>query len=241
MQTQQQGFVSIGVLKRYLSPELVISSGLCSECFSPLLLLHDGRWLCPNCKIEYDGNGENIEDDRVPFPQGTDAEKVYFESHFNPTNSLGFNGSLGTNHLIRQRAICRILSRKNGGDNRDLGLRSKIAKIVTDHVEPQGLRNGLQRASEVLKCLNFGQNPLVADATGKLLRKSYAFLAITAKKGFNVRQLADSCVYYVLTKYGYEPTPPAKIDKNYVSTNILKFEKRYLQVLRFLDTQATDF
>jgi len=235
---QTQLLVPAEVLRAHLPRELIVDYDLCPDCFEPLIELPTGVKICRKCGGEYN-DGAQIEFDRIPLPEK--EEKAYFEGHWNPSNSLSFNGALGTSHLVKQRAICRILSRKNGGDNRDLGLRSKIAKIVTDHVEPQGLRNGLQRASEVLKCLNFGQNPLVADATGKLLRKSYAFLAITAKKGFNVRQLADSCVYYVLTKYGYEPTPPAKIDKNYVSTNILKFEKRYLQVLRFLDTQATDF
>jgi hypothetical protein len=238
MQTlQQPGFVSTQILKRYLSAELVISSGLCSECFSPLLLLHDGRWLCPNCKIEYDGNGENIEDDRVPFPQGTDAEKGYFESHFNPVNGLSFGSGLGTQSLIPLRAVARILSRKNG-NNEDLGVRSKIAKLIVERTEPEGLKKTLEHASQTLKLLGFGENMQIGDSCGKTIRKAYAYLALTGKKGWNSHVLADACVYFTLRKYGYEPNPPEKFEKGMVKTNVLRFPKWLLQLLRLLDTPA---
>jgi len=240
MQTlQQPGFVSIELLKRHLSPELVISSGLCSECFSPLLLLHDGRWLCPNCKIEYDGNGENIEDDRVPFPQGTDAEKGYFESHFNPANALAFSNNMGTQTLIKTNAIAKVIARKDGGDgNRDLGLRARQIKILVEHDEPETLRRALQRGSEALKAFGFEKNMMVGNTVGQFIRKLYAYLALTKTEHFNSRWTADCCVFYTLRyKFFYEPQPKEKIEHGFVVTQILKFPEAYLRLCRLLDAQ----
>jgi len=238
MQTQQQGFVSTQVLKQYLPAELVISAGLCSECFTPLLLLHDGRWLCPQCKIEYDGNGENIED-RIPMPQN--QEKPYFEGNFNPVNSLAFHKNLGTQSLIPVKAVVKILSRKNG-NNTDIGLRAKLCKLVIERDEPQTLHNTLERASQKLKILGFEENVQIGDSCGKIVRKAYAYLTLTSKgftsKGFNSGVLADACVYFTLRKYGYEPNPPEKIEKGIVKTNVLRFPKWLLPVLRLLDTPA---
>jgi hypothetical protein len=238
---QTQLLVPAEVLRAHLPPEVLISSGLCSECFTPLLLLHDGRWLCPKCKIEYDGNGENIEDDRVPFPQGKDAEKGYFESHFNPVNSLSFGCGLGTQNLIPLRAVARILSRENG-NNEDLGVRSKIAKLIVERTEPEVLKKTLEHASQTLKLLGFGENMQISDSCGKIIRKAYAYLTLTSKgftsKGLNSHVLADACVYFTLRKYGYEPNPPEKIEKGIVKTNVLRFPKWLLPVLRLLDSPA---
>jgi hypothetical protein len=231
---QTQLLVPAEVLRAHLPRELIVDYDLCPDCFEPLVELPTGVKICRKCGGEYN-DGAQIEFDRIPLPEK--EEKAYFESHFNPVNGLSFGSGLGTQSLIPLRAVARILSRKNG-NNEDLGVRSKIAKLIVERTEPEGLKKTLEHASQTLKLLGFGENMQIGDSCGKTIRKAYAYLALTGKKGFNSHVLADACVYFTLRKYGYEPQPPEKFEKGMVKTNVLRFPKWLLQVLRLLDTPA---
>jgi hypothetical protein len=230
---QTQLLVPAEVLRAHLPRELIVDYDLCPDCFEPLIELPTGVKICRKCGGEYN-DGAQIEFDRIPLPEK--EEKAYFEGHWNTGNSLSFNGALGTTQLVKQRLICRILSRKNG-DNRDLGLRARQIKILVEHDEPETLRRALQRGSEALKAFGFEKNMMVGNTVGQYIRKLYAYLALTKTEHFNSRWTADCCVFYTLRyKFFYEPTPKEKIEHGFVVTQILKFPEAYLRILRLLDS-----
>jgi hypothetical protein len=232
-----QTLVPKQVLTQHLPRDLIIDYDLCPDCFEPLLELPDGVKICRKCGGEYHDGGQ-VENDRVPLPQQDgNAKKTYFEGHWSPPNELAFDKNLGTSTLIPVKAICKIIS---GGDNRDLGIRARLVKIVATAGEPHQLHNCLEYASTVLKQLNFNQNMIIGNAVGAMLRKVVAYLLLT-KVAFRSREVADATVFYVLKKFGFWPDPSPRMHGEYVETNVLRFHKKYLEVCELLDRKLEGF
>jgi hypothetical protein len=204
MQTTEKA-VPITLLKKHIPEELLIDSGLCPSCFAELQETVDGAKVCPHCAFEF-WNGGQIEDNRIPLPQEEGYNDGHMEGSYSPENWLAFNKNLGVGQWISRHALCRIIARKNGGSNEDLGVRATELKILTSIADHPKIVKLLEIGSELCKkfCMDTDRNEYIvfSNELGKALRKIGAYLIVKGDTPeINLPSTAKAVFVLLVRKY----------------------------------------
>jgi len=164
--------------------------------------------------------------------------RLPFDQTYQPTNMLTFGKSLG-NTLDRWGLLKVLAKGRNGAE--DLGIRARQIMVLTSTVEPQSLKNALQHASKALTALGFSENHLLSNDVGSVLRKSASWLLL-AKRPFHAKELSYACVFYILSeKFNLVCDPPPEFCNGIIKTNVLQFEQKYLDLVRWVDQSTKGF
>ncbi|MEM3622781.1 MAG: hypothetical protein QXR76_03305 [Candidatus Bathyarchaeia archaeon] len=157
---------------------------------------------------------------------------------YQPTNLLVFGKGLGD--TLDHNGLLRVLAKAPNG-TKDLGLRARFIRILTQMVEPPPLKKALEHASKTLSLLKFDQDHLVSNDVGALIRKCFAWAFLTRQQ-ISQKQLAHAAIFYVLNrKYGLTPVPAPTRQNGYIKTQALLFMEKYLKLCEFIDKQTTSF
>jgi hypothetical protein len=116
----------------------------------------------------------------------------------------------------------------------NLGLQARFMRI-TNPSESTADHRILECASQKLILLGFGDDHIISNDTGGLLRKLVAWLRFN-KVPYRAPSLADAVIYYVLTEYyKLKPNPPPERNNGTIQTNTLKFQEKELQTIQWFD------
>lgn len=195
----------------------------CVQCGGPIQR-RDHELVCMECGL--------VQGEAVSM-----VHRLPMDVTYQPTNLLVFGKGLGG--TLDHNSLLRVLAKSPNG-TKDLGLRARFIRILTQTVEPPPLKKALEIASKTLTRLKFNENHLISNDVGALLRKLMAF-CIIAKLDITPKQAADACIYYVLRKYGYSPNPPAKIENGQVKTHLLNFPEKLLNLCFIIYAQTKTF
>jgi len=117
-----------------------------------------------------------------------------------------------------------------------LGLQARFMRIASP-LESQSDRKILEYASQKLILFGFGENHVVSNDVGALIRKLTGWLRFS-RIPYRVNSLADAVIFYVLTTYHrMQPDPPPKRNNGTVETNLLKFKEKELRLVEWFDQQ----
>jgi len=196
----------VGVYKWRLRKKLVMGItsffDYCPECFrkSVVLKRDTGEYVCANCGFVVEEDGANISK-TIPF--GTEEEPNTFAL----TSNIAYGKSLGLtmpkSHLFR----VVVTSTKKGskgssvGGGREIPIRQM--QVVTQTIDPPIVKSLLNYGSLLLKKLGFdqgmGNNHVIADRYGRLLRKIGAYMMVS-KSSLQPHQAARAALAYILSK-----------------------------------------
>jgi hypothetical protein len=118
----------------------------------------------------------------------------------------------------------------------NLGLQARFMRISSP-TESTETHRILECASQKLILLGFGDDHIISNDVGGLIRKLVGWLRFS-KTPYRAPSLADAIIYYVLTDYyKLKPNPPPERNNGTIQTNVLKFREKELQTIQWFDQQ----
>jgi hypothetical protein len=197
----------------------------CREC-GGLLRVKDHERVCMSCGLVNKTIQNPIH--RVPFGQT-----------YQPTSLMAFNKALG--NTLRFKDLMRVLAQAPE-KGRDLGMRARQIRVITELQEPQRLRKALELASIKLLKIFRKEDHILANEVAGLLRKLVAYLLVAGAQ-YRTGMLVDAVIYYVLTeKKNLEPNPPAiKSSTGCIRTRVLVLREKDLMLVRWFDESTRLF
>jgi len=193
------------------------------QAYSPTNMLTFGKSLGDTLKPQdmlkvlskaHHNSAKTVEETRAK------AHQMLVEAGFLPNHKV---------HCVLDTILNRVLETH-------LGLQARFMRISSP-MEPAETHRILECASQKLTLLGFGDDHIISNDVGGLIRKLVAWLRFS-KTPYRAPSLADAAIYYVLTfQYGLKPNPPAKRNNGTVETNTLKFREKELQTIEWLFQQ----
>jgi len=225
-----------GVVRKVDSEYVCVECGLVqSRAVSMVHTLPFGQAYSPTNMLTF---GKSLGDTLKP----QDMLKVLSRAHHNSARSVEETRAKAHQMLAQagfkpDHKVHRVLdSILNRVLETHLGLQARFMRISSP-TEPAETHRILECASQKLMLLGFGDDHVVANDTGALLRKLVAWLRFN-KVSYRAPSLADAAIYYVLTEYyKLKPNPPPKRNNGTIETNTLKFREKELQLIGWFDQQ----
>lgn len=197
--------------------------GICNECGGELSHA-DGCFACRTCGREFNDGGEV--EGGIPI-SGESVSDGHAESHWSPQSLLAFGKAHGTNDLINNAAMCRIVAgvRVDGEPAlcpschnplpSELGLRARQIRILTSKgVDHPALRAMLGFASQLCNCYglhNRGRSCIVfAEDLGRWVRAVGAVSILRNDKSESWRGLVRASFLLLVETYFPDLSPKVR-------------------------------
>lgn len=215
---------------------------ICNECGSDLVHSEEGFLVCSSCGREFNNGGDV--DVKIPISEESSADG-HAESHWSPQSMIAFAKGLGTNELITNHAMCRIIATNHDHDGHavcpscqkelpgDIGLRATQVRILTNKVDHPEVQTMLSFASQL--CNDYDMHTrnrsclVFAEDLGRWVRVLGTMCILRNDPYENRRKLVRTAFYELYSRYF--PSQASKVREE------LKVDDADLQYVSFLATQ----
>ncbi|MEM3875241.1 MAG: TFIIB-type zinc ribbon-containing protein [Candidatus Bathyarchaeia archaeon] len=177
-----------------VSPETLKS--VCPECLEARVFFdhESGENVCVNCGLVIDVEGYDF--------------SLSFDTTYALTSELAYGKSLGG--TLGYQGIVRVLAKSPSttelakAGNAHLGTRARIARLITEVVEPTSLRLALRKARDLAYRYGLQSDYVFNNFVGILVKRAHYFSHIIAEGHAFAQKLPETCFWMALRRFGKE-------------------------------------